>query len=124
MPNLPFEGERDDGTFTECVGGELKSWVAAVDTESGDAFYGYTGPGYTEEFWILDVDGTRLMIAAEWSLDSPPEDIEELHTILDSITKSRHVADCAVQTRSGQAGLPTGTNGPVDLDGERTRMSA
>lgn len=86
VPNLPFAGEANDGTFTDCVGGDLKSWVAAVDTEPGDAFYGYTGPGYTEEFWILDVDGTRLMIAAEWSLDSAPEDIEELRTILDSIS--------------------------------------
>ena len=48
------------------------SWVAAVDTESKNVFYGYTGPGFTEEFWILDVDRTRLMIAAERSLDSPP----------------------------------------------------
>jgi hypothetical protein len=85
VPNLPFEGEGGDGTFMECVGGQLKSWVAAVDTAPGDAFYGYTGPGYTEEFWILDVDGNRLMIAAEWSLDSPAEDIEELRTILHSI---------------------------------------
>jgi hypothetical protein len=61
------------------------SWVAPWDTTSGDAFYGYTGPGYTEEFWILDVEGTRLMIAAERSADSPQQDLEELNTILDSI---------------------------------------
>ena len=36
-------------------------------TAEGDAYYGYTGPGYTEEFWILDVEGTSLMIAAERS---------------------------------------------------------
>jgi len=53
--------------------------------EEGDALYGCTGPGYHEEFWILDVDGTCLMIAAERSPGSPPEDPAELVAILDSI---------------------------------------
>jgi hypothetical protein len=75
----------DAGRFTGCAEGSLKSWVAAIDTEPGDAFYGYTGPGYTEEFWILDVDGARLMIAAGRSPGSPSEDLEGLQTILDSI---------------------------------------
>lgn len=85
VPDLPYEAEGDDGAFIDCVDGELKSWVAAIDTEPGDAFYGYTGPGYTEEFWILDVEGTRLMIASGRSADSPADDIEELGSILDSI---------------------------------------
>jgi hypothetical protein len=76
----------DDGIFIGCDEGTLKSWVAAIDEgDPGDAFYGYTGPGYTEEFWILDVEGTRLMIAAERSPGSPSEDVEELRAILDSI---------------------------------------
>jgi hypothetical protein len=85
VPNLPFEGEGDDGIFVGCPNGDLMSWVAAIDTEPGDAFYGYTGPGYTEEFWILDVEGTRLMIAAGRSPGSPSEDLEELRAVLDSI---------------------------------------
>lgn len=68
-----------------CDEQKLKSWVAAVDTEPGDAFYGYTGPGYTEEFWIIDIDGTRLMITAGRSPDSPTDDLEELLAILNSI---------------------------------------
>jgi hypothetical protein len=72
--------------FGRCDAGDVRSWLAPMDTgEPGDAFYGYTGPGYTEEFWILDVDGTRLMIAAERSPGSPPEDLEELRAVLDSI---------------------------------------
>ena len=66
-------------------GREPHELVAAIDTEPGDGFYGYTGPGYTEEFWILDVEGTRLMIAAGRSPGSPPEDLEEQRAILDSI---------------------------------------
>ena len=86
VPDLPVEGEGDDRRFTGCVGGNLKSWVAAVDTEPGDAFYGYNGePGRTEEFWILDVEGTRLMIEANWSPDSPRKDVAEMRAILDSI---------------------------------------
>jgi hypothetical protein len=86
VPNLLVKGEGDDRHFAGCEEGTLKSWVGAVDTEPGDAFYGYHGePGRPEEFWILDVDGTRLMIEANWSPDSPREDVAELRAILDSI---------------------------------------
>jgi len=54
-------------------------------SEEGDAFYGYTGPGYREEFWILDADGTRLMIAAGRSPGSPPKNLAELRAIVDSL---------------------------------------
>lgn len=85
VPDLPVEGSGDDLRFTGCTGGDLKSWVAPFDRAQGDAFYGYTGPGYTEEFWILDVEGTRLVIAAERSAGSPEKDLAELGAILDSI---------------------------------------
>jgi len=86
VPDLPVEGEGDHRRFTECVGGNLKSWVAAIDTVPGDAFYGYNGePGRTEEFWILDVDGTRLVIEANWSPASPRKDVAEMRAILGSI---------------------------------------
>ena len=38
-----------------------------------------------EEFWILDVDGTRLVIEATWSSASPPADVAEMRAILGSI---------------------------------------
>ena len=85
VSDLPVEGEGDDRRFTECVDGNLKSWVGAIDTEPGDAFYGYTGPGFREEFWILDVDGTRLMIVAERSPGAPRKDLAEQRAILDSV---------------------------------------
>jgi hypothetical protein len=86
VPDLPTTGAGDDQTFTGCVEGKLKSWVAPFDTaEPGDAYYGYTGSGYVEEFWILDVEGTRLMIASEQSPGSPSEDVAERDAILDSI---------------------------------------
>jgi hypothetical protein len=86
VPDLPVAGDGDDRRFAGCIDGNLKSWVAAIDTEPGDAFYGYNGePGRTEEFWILDVDGTRLVIEANWSPASPREDVAETRAILDSI---------------------------------------
>jgi hypothetical protein len=86
VPDLPVEGEGDDRRFAGCEEGTLKSWVAFVDrAEEGDAFYGYSEPGHTEDFWILDVDGTRLLIEANWSPASPREDVAEMRAILDSI---------------------------------------
>jgi hypothetical protein len=67
--------------FAECIGGKLKSWIAPPY----GAFYGYTGPGHIEEFWILDVEGSRLVIAADRSPGSPAKDIAEMRAILDSI---------------------------------------
>jgi hypothetical protein len=46
---------------------------------------GYSEPGHTEAFWILDVEGNRLMIEANWSPDSPRKDVAEMRAILDSI---------------------------------------
>jgi len=65
------------------VDGNLESWISPP--HEGTAFSGYEGPRYREEFWILDVEGTRLMIAAERSPGAPPEDLAEQRAILDSI---------------------------------------
>jgi hypothetical protein len=32
VPNMPVEGEGDDRYLTRCIDGDLKSWVAAIDT--------------------------------------------------------------------------------------------
>jgi hypothetical protein len=80
--DIPFEARPGGGYFTDCQRGDLRSWFApglSLD------FYGYEAPGQIEEFWILEVDGTRLMIAATWYPESPPQDIAEMRAILDSI---------------------------------------
>ena len=86
VPDLPVVGQGDDRRFAGCEEGTLKSWVGFVDrAEEGEAFYGYSEPGHTEDFWILDIEGTRLMIEANWSPDSPRKDVAEMRAILDSI---------------------------------------
>jgi hypothetical protein len=83
VPDMPVDSE---GNFTSCVDLNLASWMSPNGGPPGDnAFFGYSGPGYTEEFWILDVEGTRLMIAAERSAGSPFHDLAEQQAILDSI---------------------------------------
>jgi hypothetical protein len=81
VPDLPFELREGDAYFTECAGGQLQSWIAP----GLSSFYGYTGPGHVEEHWILDVDGSRLLIQANWSPGSSTQDLAELRAILDSI---------------------------------------
>ena len=84
VPDLRPSGDE----FTRCVDGNLMSWVAPIDVAEGEggAFHGYNSkPGSTEEFWILRVDGTRLVIETHRSPASPPEDVAEMRAILDSI---------------------------------------
>ena len=45
----------------------------------------YQRPGQIVESWVLDVEGTPLMIEANRFLDSPEGDVAELRTVLDSI---------------------------------------
>jgi hypothetical protein len=78
VPDLPIDHEG----FKGCIGGRLNSWVDGI---YGDTFDGYTDPGSREEFWILDVEGTRLVIAAERSPGLPSKDLAEQQAILDSI---------------------------------------
>ena len=86
VPDLPFRTE--DGEWAKCLGSgvtgrELRSWMSP--NLGAFAFYGYNGPGEIEEFWILDVDGSRLVIIAGWTPDAPEELIGEMRVVLDSI---------------------------------------
>lgn len=81
LPDVPHELRDGNMYFTECTNGEIWSWKAP---NLSDAFYGYS-PGLVEEFWILDVEGSRVMIQAMWFAESPPEDIAEMRAILESI---------------------------------------
>ena len=82
VPDLRVGGDPADLRFIGCVDADLHSWISPPND---GAFSGYTGPGYREELWILDVEGTRLMIVAHRSAGAPREDLPELRAILDSI---------------------------------------
>jgi hypothetical protein len=82
--------------FMDCVEGELHSWISPINDRSPGllghsagsplrAFNAYQAPGQTEEFWILDVEGTRVVLVAFDSPASPAADIAERDAIFDSI---------------------------------------
>jgi hypothetical protein len=69
--------------FTDCDDGKLMTWFSKL---TDGAFYGYNAePGRTEQFWILDVEGTRLVIETNQAPDALPQDVAELQAIFDSI---------------------------------------
>jgi hypothetical protein len=109
VPDLPVEGQGDDRRFTRCMEGTLKSWVAAIDTEPGDEFYGYSEPRHTEDFWILDIEGTRLMIEAGWSPASPRKDVAEMRAILTPSGSSHDVAPYRSLLTNGRRASATDT---------------
>jgi hypothetical protein len=82
VPDLPVKRSLGD-FFRGCVNGKLNSWIAPL---LGVAYWGSNGePGRTEEFWILDAEGSRLVIEASWSPDSPRQDLAEMRDILHSV---------------------------------------
>jgi hypothetical protein len=83
VPNLPFTGTADDRLFSECQDDSLHSYFFPTP---GDSFYGYNGePGRTEDFWILDVNGTRLVIVKNTAPETPAQDLTELDAMFKSI---------------------------------------
>ena len=67
--------------LSKCVNNEVISWDASILSYP---FHGYF-LGAIEEYWILDVEGSRLVIVAGRAPDSPPGDVAEMRTLLDSI---------------------------------------
>ena len=84
VPDLPVTDAGGDRRFTDCSDdGSLQSWI---DERSGTPFFGYNGePGRIEDFWILDVDGTRLVLQKNGSPGTPAQDLAERDAIFNSI---------------------------------------
>jgi hypothetical protein len=69
--------------FADCVEGELHSWVSPL---LGGSYWGYGGvTGSTEEFWILDVDGTRLVLEKLNGPNAQADNIAARDAMFDSI---------------------------------------
>ena len=83
VPYLATTGPSGDLRFADCTRGQLHSWIAG---NLDGAFFGYNGePGRTEDFWILDVDGARLVLAVTAGPRAPSRDRDELRAILESV---------------------------------------
>lgn len=68
-----------DVDFSDCDSGQFRAWTTIV----GERYY--QGPGQSDQLWILDVDGVRLVIVAAYFPETSPEDRAELQQIIDSI---------------------------------------
>ena len=83
VPDLEVTGSGDTAEYADCVNGNLYTWI---QSGADEPFFGYNAePGRYDEYWILDVDGTRLMISINSSPAMPSEDLEEAQAIIDSI---------------------------------------
>ena len=84
--SVPADIEMDEqGNFADCdsAGGlrDFKSW-----TGKGWASNRYhQGPGQVDRLWILDIDGTRLVIDAFYMPSATMEEREELQDVVESI---------------------------------------
>lgn len=86
VPEIPTANERGGREFTGCTDGKLRSWFSPIHDDNTNSFFGYNAePGRTEDFWILDVNGTRLVLATTTAPDSPAQDVAELGAIFDSL---------------------------------------
>jgi hypothetical protein len=83
VPDLRMDPSAENfHDFADCLDGELHSWIS---TNNDGSFYGYEAPGHTEEFWILDVQGTRLVLVKGTAPQTPAKDLAERDAIFDSI---------------------------------------
>jgi hypothetical protein len=66
--------------FIDCAGTQFRSWAAVPD---GSRYH--QGPGQIDLLWILDVDGTRLVIDMAYFPATSRKDRAELMEILESV---------------------------------------
>ena len=85
---LGYEGKHlqltvpEDLSVADCTEGHLESWIGPNGPFSG---YHDGERGRTEDFWILDVDGQRLVIETNAGPTSSEQDLAEQAAIFDSI---------------------------------------
>jgi hypothetical protein len=67
--------------FSDCDGSSLRSWTAS---NGGDRYQ--QGPGQVDRLWILDIEGSRLVIDVTYMPAASSPDQAELGKVADSIT--------------------------------------
>ena len=69
-----------DVDFARCDSGQVHSWI---DPDRNSRYYDV--PGQVEQFWIVDVDGARLVVEGSFFPDAPPANLADLAKIVESI---------------------------------------
>lgn len=81
VPDIAFDPAGGSAGFLDCVGGEFHGYQGS--SRVGTRYY--QGPRQSLEFWVLDVQGQRLLIEQTRFPQSPPTDLTELDAVVDSI---------------------------------------
>jgi hypothetical protein len=72
----------DDVVFADCEGETFLTYATGDDPGARTQ----QGPGQIDEIWILDVDGSIVIISAVYRPDTPTEFVEEMQSIAQSAT--------------------------------------
>jgi hypothetical protein len=67
--------------FTECDEGGYRSWISP----DGASFREHQAPDQRDRLWIVDVEGTRIVIDVTFYAGTPAADLAEIEAILASI---------------------------------------
>jgi hypothetical protein len=67
--------------FSDCDEGEFRSWISPDE----NSFRVHQGPGQHDQLWVVDVEGTRIVVDATFYDGTPAADMSEIQAILDSI---------------------------------------
>jgi hypothetical protein len=67
--------------FADCDEGEFRSWISP----DGITYRLHQGPGQYDQLWIVDVEGSRVVVDATFYDGTPAADKSEIQAILDSI---------------------------------------
>jgi hypothetical protein len=72
----------NDAVFDGCDSGSFASYGVTGDEPTRY----HQGPGQSDEFWVVDVDGAIAVIDAMYRTDTPAELVAEMRAIAESIT--------------------------------------
>ena len=72
----------DDARFSDCDESTFATFGVAGEDKALEA----QGPGEIDEIWIVDVDGSVVLLQGGYYADTPPGVVDELHEILSSAT--------------------------------------
>jgi hypothetical protein len=73
----------DDADFGTCDQGYFGSW-ALPDDPTPSRYH--QGPGQVDELWIVDMNGVLTIMDASYYGQTPADDVDELHAIVESMT--------------------------------------
>jgi hypothetical protein len=67
--------------FVDCDDGYFMTWNSPAGTDAR----GQQGPGQRDDVYILDVNGTRVVINVAYFPDLPQADLDEIESIVQSV---------------------------------------